>query len=194
MEGRTVDVDDHLGASDRGVADRLRIPGVLADRDAHLDAADGADQRLVAGEEVALFVEDAVVGQLLLVVAAQHDAVVDDRRRVVEVVREVEAADDQRRQPDRVGGECEEVLLGFLDECRAQQLVLRRVAGDHQLRERDDVSAILIGTAGGGEDLLAVALEVPDGAVHLCQGDAQRLHGQRSRRPLRLTASPAADE
>ena len=55
------------------------LPQVLADRDRHVDAVDGDDERGVAGHEVAGLVEDPVVGQVVLDVAGDDLAVADDR-------------------------------------------------------------------------------------------------------------------
>ena len=61
--GRAVDVDQDLGACLGLERDRpRRVPGVLADADADPDAAKLEDRAAVAAPEVALLVEDAVVG------------------------------------------------------------------------------------------------------------------------------------
>ena len=68
--------------------------------------ADGVDRRLIAGTEVTLLVEDAVVGQVHLAVDAGHRAVVGDGGGVVDVLAGVDEADDRgdpaRRLDDTV--------------------------------------------------------------------------------------------
>ena len=72
------------------------VPDVLADVDADAHAADVVDRARVARLEVAVLVEDAVVGQVHLVVDVDQLAVVDDGRGVVDVLVRVHEADDQR--------------------------------------------------------------------------------------------------
>ncbi len=63
-----------------------------------------------------------------------------------------------------------------VDEGAAQDEVFGRVAGDGQLRERDDVGAEIAGAADPVDDLRGVAGQIADGGVDLRQGDAQRAH------------------
>ena len=56
-------------------------------------------------------------------------------------------------------------------EVRLQQQVLRRVAGDRQLREEDDLRAGGRGALQVVEDQPLVALEVADDGVDLREGD-----------------------
>ena len=67
---RAVDVDDEPDAGPRGRGERAAgLPDVLADGQRDVDAADADDGQRVAGHEVAVLVEDAVVGQVVLEVA-----------------------------------------------------------------------------------------------------------------------------
>ncbi len=55
------------------------LPQVLADRDGHVDAVQAEDRQPVTAHEVAVFVEDAVVGQVVLGRAGHHPALVEHR-------------------------------------------------------------------------------------------------------------------
>src|SRR5205085_1651725 len=63
VEGRGVDRDEDLRAGRARLRRRLGKPQVLADREADLAALVLEHARPVAGREVALLVEDIVVGQ-----------------------------------------------------------------------------------------------------------------------------------
>jgi hypothetical protein len=54
-----------------------------------------------------------------------------------------------------------------MDEARAQKEILRRVAGDRELGEEDDVRRRLLRLLQPGENPLAVSLEVADDRVDL---------------------------
>ena len=103
--GRGADIDDDLRprvSLDAGRADL--VPDILANIDADADAGDGIDGAAVTGAEVAVFVEDAVVGQEYLVVNIHQPAVVDDGGGVIDslflVVGETGDDSDTRRSLD----------------------------------------------------------------------------------------------
>jgi hypothetical protein len=105
MERRRRDVDEQLRAGQRQVGrGRPRLPHVLADRHAHQRVAEPQQDEVVAGCEVPLLVEDAVVGQEAFPVHRLHLALGTDRARVVEVAGEVGDA-DERCDPRRFGGD-----------------------------------------------------------------------------------------
>ena len=60
------------------------------------------------------------------------------------------------------------------DEPRPQQQVLGRVAGDRELGKEDEVGAGLAGLVEAGEDLAAIAVEVADDGVDLCERESHR--------------------
>ena len=94
----------------------------------------------VARREVAELVEDAVVRQEALLHERLHLAARADGRGVVEVAVEVRRSDDGD-DPARRASDLLERLLGGTHEAGAQQQILRRVAGDRELGEEDEVGA-----------------------------------------------------
>ena len=122
---------------------------------------------VVAGREVAVLVEDAVVRQEALAVDAADLAAGEDVAGVVEIGVEVGRA-DERDDPLRLGGDLlDRRRAGRADERRAQQQVLRRVAGDRELREEDEVGAGVPRRGEPVEDAGPVAVEIADDAVDL---------------------------
>ena len=83
--------------------------------------------------EVAVLVEDAVVWQVMFVVAVQYLATRDHGAGVVEVSVEVDEADGGHDALRNLPGELVERPHVLLDKARAHQEVLGRVAGDGQL-------------------------------------------------------------
>ncbi len=97
VERRAVDVDQHLGAVLGLPCHRAgRIPAVLADGDADLQAALVDDRAAVADGEITLLVEDAVVRQEHLVVDGLQLAVADVGGGVEDLAVLVYEADDHR--------------------------------------------------------------------------------------------------
>ena len=162
-------------------------PHVLADGDRDVDAAD-AEQRLVRRPrvEVALLVEDAVVRQRLLAVAAHDASAVQDRRGVprsvvgIVGIRSDDAVPldptddrgavtvDQHRQPL-------ELVLGVLDERGLQHQVLGRVAAHGELGEHRHVRAGSLGTSIGVGHDRHVAVQVAHPEVQLEHRDPDAL-------------------
>ena len=133
LERRGADVHDHLRAGVRLRLRRpLRIPDVLADVHADAHAGDLVDGDAIARLEVAVFIEDAVVGQELLAVDVDETAVVDDGGRVVDVLLGVDEADDQRDAGASLDDFVQRIEV-VADELRPQEEVFRRIAGNGQL-------------------------------------------------------------
>ena len=98
--GRGGEVDDQRRAGERLVrARRPGLPDVLADRDADAVPRRARSGRPRAGLEVALLVEDAVVGQVHLAVDRRDAPVREHGGGVVDVGAALGEADDRRRCP-----------------------------------------------------------------------------------------------
>ncbi len=161
-----------VGAGEREVGGRRsRLPDVLADgrADERLPAAQ--EDELAAGLEVAVLVEDPVVGQELLVVDGLDLAVDAHGAGVEEVAVEVRRA-NERRDPLGLGCDLLEGLGGGAEEPWAEEQILGRIPGDRELGEEDELGARVAGLGEPLEDARAVALEVTDDRVHLCESEA----------------------
>ena len=131
------------------------------------------EQQVVAGREVAVLVEDAVVGQEALAVDRLHLAAGAHRAGVVEIAVEVGEA-DQRDDAAHLAGEIAQALVRRAHEAGPQQQILRWVAGDGQLGEEDEVGAGALGLADRLQDPLAVPVQVADGGVDLRECEPHR--------------------
>ena len=157
--GRAVDVHDHARARLRLRLRRVaRVPDVLADVHAHVNAGHPVDFARSVRLEVACFVEDAVVRQPLLVVYVHQPPVVNDRGGVVD--RDAAHVGRADGPPDQAPRLCAPVDEANDDrdpsarshhpferrdvvphKLRPQQKVLGRIARHCQFRERDDIHA-----------------------------------------------------
>ena len=90
-------------------------------------------------------------------------------------VDEFRNADDDG---DAVGGFGDALQLGpgVEEELALEEEVLRRVAGEGQFREGDEVGLLFLCLADERKHPLGVALEVADGGVHLAEGYADGPH------------------
>ncbi len=134
-------------------------------------AADVDDGPRAAGLEVALLVEDAVVGEVDLAVDRMDCAVGEDGGRVEDVLGPLGEADD-RDDVACLSGKLLEGLAGVREEVLLEQQVLGRVSGQRQLGEHDQLRAGLAGLTQACGDLLGVARDVADGGVQLAEGEA----------------------
>ena len=160
-------------------------------------------QRAAPGRERALLVEDAVVGQLALVVARDDRSRREHERRVAHAVAVEPRAADDERQLD-LGREQLGLGLAGAQERGPQQQILGRVAGDRELRREHELGTRprRIGTRVG--DALPVLGERSDREVELGQREAEhRFHrssglrgesllARRARRTARRRASAAS--
>ena len=179
VERRCVDVDAEFGTGSCLFGNRAeRAPDVLTDRDADLHAADHVQlQRigLVTGREVARLVEDGGIGEQALVVPADDVTVRAHGRGVVEVPALVDEADHGGAS----AGPCCELrqhgqVVGH--ESGLEHQILRRIAGDGQLREHHDVASGGVGAVVGIDQLRQVPVEVAHGRVELGERHSQHRH------------------
>ncbi len=167
VEGRGGEVDEQLRAREREVGGgRARLPHVLADGRAEQAVAEPDEDEVAPGREVAVLVEDAVVGEEALAHDRLDLAVRADRGGVEEVAVVVRRA-DERDHVARLGGDLGERALGRADEARPQEEVLGRIAGDRELGEEDDVGAQPARLLEARDDLVPVSRQVADDRVDL---------------------------
>ena len=190
--GRAVGRDENFGTGLGQAFADLLVPDVLADRqtEPHAAEADGAGQR--ADVEDAQLVEDAVIGELDLVAQRLDLAAVDERDGVVALVlaRPRRADDDARAAIGGLGGQRLDRPAAGVLEGRLENEVFRRIAGDEQLGEDQQVCPGSGGLRAGFAGFLQIPVDVADHAIELAGGDADRVgevrcHGRR--------CSPAAD-
>ena len=174
MEGRGRDVGDQLRSGEREVGRRRpRLPDVLADRGADERPPVLEQEQVLAGREVAILVEDAVVRQEALAVARLHLAARADRARVEEVALEERPAHERDDVPRRARDLVQRALRRA-DEARPQQQVLRRIPRDDELGEEDEVGTGVLRFVEPPEYPVAVAVEVADDRVHLREREPHR--------------------
>jgi hypothetical protein len=105
---------------------------------------------------------------------------VDERERVAGGPVVVHVANEHRDLAQPLGGEVGRQLLERRarrrPETGPQHQVLRRVAGDRQLRERDQIRAGGGRFTGAGQDDLGVAGDVADRVIHLREREAEGRH------------------
>ena len=182
--GRTVRHNENFRAGlgetfdDVLVIFRLFQPGILADRHPDPHAADRHRTRGGPPREHALFIEHAVIRQVDLEPDGSDPAFVEKRTGIVELaVLDPGSADQQRRAA--VGGFPREFLdrgtAGRL-KCRLQDQVFRRIAGNEQFRQNDQVGAIGASLRARGACLDGIARDIPHRRVQLGQRD-RKLRG-----------------
>ena len=124
--------------------------------------------------EVALLVEHAVVRQKHLVVDGLDLAVVQKRRGIEDIAGLVDEPHDGR---DALRGAGDDVELREVVAHKRwlEHEVLRRVAGDHELGEADDVHTGVAGALDPVDDQPCIAGQVADRGVDLCERDPHKL-------------------
>jgi hypothetical protein len=174
------DGDNDFGASETLAAGRITgVPDILADREPDPGSGHAEDRRLRAGLEVAVLVEDAVVGKILLAIDAGQPAIAHDGGRVVDVIVLIDEAHDEG-QAGAGGRDLFQGTQVVVDEALPQEQVLGRVARNGQLRKAEQVHAELAPALDVLEDLGHIALEIADRGVDLGQPHPQDAHQFRS--------------
>ena len=138
-------------------------PDVLADGHADPDAAHRYRARGGSAREHALFVEHAVIRQVGLEADRRDATAIEQRDRRCRVCRPRPRA-CRSASPGRHRRFRARVLrsraAGRL-ECRLQHQILRRIAGDEQLRQHDEVGAVVPRSARAARALAALPATSP---------------------------------
>ena len=181
LEGRAVDRDHDLGARFGEALGHLGKPKILAHHGAEAHAAKRDRPRQPGAGEHPLLVEDAVIGQLVLVAPRRDRAAVEQQHRVVEPAVVDPGGADEERRPAVRGRRRERLHRGLrlLLEHRLEDEVLGRVAGHHELGADHEVRAFRRGLGAGAQDQRLVALQVAHRGVELRERDGERVgHGR----------------
>ncbi len=172
--GRGVEIDQQLRAGLGRPRHRPRQPDILADGHADPHPGHRHHRRGLARHEVALLVEHAVIRQPLLVIRRPHRAAVQHHGGVAQAFRRRQgAADNGGDAPNPVAQPLQRGLhLG--DEAGTQQQILRRIAGDGEFREDDQIGPQAVaGFGGGGDNLVGIALNIADQEIELGHDDPE---------------------
>ena len=124
----------------------------------------------MTGLEVPLLVEDAVVGQEDLVKDGSDLAVMEKRGRVEDVAVLIDEADDSG-DPSRGARDPLQLSDVVAHKRGLEDQVLRRVAGEHELGEADEIGAGRPRPLDPVDDQPGVAVKVADGRVDLRERD-----------------------
>ena len=160
-------VGANIDAHARTVARFGRAPHVLADVHAELHAVHCEDARRARRLEITLLVENGVVGEIMLVVDADHFAVAYHRSGVVALAMRYPRVADDERDAAHALGEIGDRVLAFLHEIFAQEQVFGRITADRELRRDHHVRAAGARASRKIHDARNVAREIADRHVHL---------------------------
>jgi hypothetical protein len=176
IERRSVDRDEQFRARRLGLGRRLRKPEILADGDRELASLELEDAGAIAGVEVALLVEHAVVGQLLLEVDLLDAPAAQQGRGVVARAALAVGITHDHGDVEAVRCELHQFSRALVAEVVAQPQVLGRIARQRHLGADQQFRARLAGGIHGAADAIGITGEIAHGEVQLGDGD---FHGRR---------------
>ncbi len=152
----------------------LIVPDIFADGDAQLSAVEGEQVLGMGGLEVAAFVEYIVGRQKHFALFEGHDAAGEQGGGIGDGLAGIVlcAADvaHNRRQGDVAGKEVEFAGIA-LDERRALDEILRRIAAEAELGKDGEIGATGFCLGGECQDARGIAGEITDGGIELCEGE-----------------------
>jgi hypothetical protein len=179
LERRAIgDDEDFRAGLGQRIGDGL-CPDILADRHAQHHAAHDDWRRQGPGGENALFVEHAVIGQVMLEAQRGDLAAVQQRHGIVElaVLNPGGAHQDRGAAVGGILGQCFHGGAGVFLQGRLQHQVLGRIADDEEFGEQDYVGALRGGAGGAGAG--QVARDVAHHGIELGKRDAKAVcHGR----------------
>ena len=157
---------------------------------AHKHAGKRHDTVFVAGNKIAMFVKNIVVGQTLLAVSGGSPPAAQQGRRVIAVPVLQQRMTDNHidiRQRTRQG-----IQLAFARGVKvlAKQEIFRRIAAQHEFRREQDIGTARLGATREIEDFRRVTGNIPDRGVNLGDGNFEHRHNYKryraesKRRPI----------
>ena len=172
--GRGRDIDDNLGiAVERLVAYRpAGIPNILANAYPDVDIVKAVDRQAAALLEIAVLIKHAVVGEVLLVIHIGQFLLMQQCRSIENVIPAVDEA-GQNGDVLTVGQQFMEIIEILIDELRAQQQVLCRIAGQRHLWKCDDIALLRPSLLDIFYDFLKIPVDIPDRHIDLGQRQAE---------------------
>src|SRR3972149_4476345 len=140
-----------------------------------MDPPDGVYGALPPCLEIAVLVKDSVVGQVVLVVDPYQLAIMDNGSGVVEVLFGIHKP-HHASYTLGVGHNLLEVAQVVLDEVGLEEEVFRRVTGEGQLGEGEEVHPQFPGPVYVFLYSGSVAAQVTNSGVYLAQAQAEGTH------------------
>ncbi len=172
VERRGREVHDQLRAGKREIRlGRAGLPDVLADRDTDGRLSELQDDEVAPLREVPVLVEDAVVRKEVLAVDGSDSPLGADRAGVREVAVEPWCPDERDETLCR-GCDLLERLTCRADETRPEEEILGWIAARRELREDDEIGSRGARVVQRREDPRAIAVEVADHGIQLCESDS----------------------
>ena len=120
VKRRGIKIDHEPGTGLDGRVHRPAFPDILADRDRYRHTLDRHHAGAAAGGEIALFVEDAVVGKTMLGVGCDHLTVAQNRGGVVQLAVTLRGMTDDDIHALRRAAQLFHALFGRNDEVGPQ--------------------------------------------------------------------------
>ena len=187
IERRAVGRDQNFSAAFGETFDYVVFPDVFANRHANAHAFEIDRPRHRAGGEHALFIEHAVVRQICLVADGFDLAAVDQHRRIIKraLVGPDGAGQDSGAGTKRFRKLFDGIARRFLKR-GLQYQILRRIAGDKQLRQDDEVRAKSRRGVARRDELGDVASDVANYRVQLRERDFEMCGGHKVSRSSRV--------
>ena len=173
MERRRREIDDELCSRESEVGRGWPgLPDVLADRDSDGGLAETEDDEVASLGEVPVLVENAVVRKEVLAIDGLHAATRADSTGVREIAVEPRRPDECHDAVGRSGDLLQGRASGAY-ESRPEEEILGRVARRGELGIGDELRPRCAGVAERRKDLRAIAVEVADDRIQLCERDSQ---------------------
>ena len=175
LEGRAVQDHEDLGAGFLEAFGHVLGPHVLAHHHPQAHAAEGDRPGQGAGPEHPLFVEHAVVRQIVLVAHRGDLAVLEQHGGVVEpaILAPGRAERHGRAAVAGLDREAFDRRLHAVLEERLEDQILGRIAAQHQLAEDDEIGVRARGLLARLQDLGGVAVDIAQDRVDLGDGDGE---------------------
>ena len=144
-------------------------PDILADRnaDAHAPKIDRSRQR--PGLEHALFIELAIIGKIDLEPLGKHLAAIQHHDRIMQTAfpPQRRSNDDTRPAIRRIGGQFAHGFFTGFNEGRLQHQILRRITGNEQLCEQDEIGLHLGGLRASRASLSQISGDIAHDGIEL---------------------------
>ncbi len=194
LERRGVDHHQQPRVGLEHASERSSItPEVLADDDRDIHRLDTNHEQLIARNEDAIFVEDGIVGQMVLRIASDDAAVLEYARAVLRdrgrgvacaeeawLERAVRVPDDHREFTQagvlQLRREVHHGLVAVGEKARSRGEIFDGIAADGHLADGEQVGSPGGGAPGGIDDLPRIARKVSDNRVELAERQAETGH------------------
>ena len=168
VERRRRNIDQHLGIAGKCLLSggTAGIPDIFADRNPKSNAIEAVHPRGLPRLEIAVFVKDAVIGQVGLVINIDQAPIASNRCGIVDIVLTIHKTENRSNTLRRLNEFMQHIEVG-LDKPGLKKQIFGRIARDREFGKNDNMRPQIACPVNMVENFITVARKITHSDIDL---------------------------